>query len=68
MPPLIRKYLACNRAFKIKTPFPKKMCKWLIWVWRLISEDIIINSVKKTKISETLYGTEDDYLGGREQR
>jgi hypothetical protein len=34
----------------------------------LISEEIIINSFKKTGISDTLDWTEDDDLGGRAQR
>jgi hypothetical protein len=72
MLPLIKKYPASRAALdettaQFKTPSIKMMHECITWAWGFIYKEII-NSFNKTGISDTIVGTEDDCLGGSEQR
>ena len=45
---------------KIKRPLIEVLCAWVINSWNLIKAEIMVKSFKKTGISNSLDGTEDD--------
>jgi hypothetical protein len=52
----------------MKKLLTKIICEWIIWASGLISEEVIVNNLKKTATSNVAEGTKDDFLGGGEQR
>uniref|UniRef100_A0A1E1X208 Putative pogo transposable element n=1 Tax=Amblyomma aureolatum TaxID=187763 RepID=A0A1E1X208_9ACAR len=49
-------------AGKIRRPTIDMLCRWIIEAWSVIPREMVVRSFKKTGISNSLDGTEDDAL------
>ena len=46
----------------LKLPTTKQVCQWIQQPWSRVREDIIVKSIKKCSISNTLNGSEDHLI------
>ncbi|KAJ8889112.1 hypothetical protein PR048_008606 [Dryococelus australis] len=49
---------------QVRWPSLTLLCQWVLDVWAVIPESLVVKSFNKCSISNALYGTEDDWSSG----